>query len=310
MGTPIAEACPAYEQSELCGVRVLSLAHINMNSTIIKQEDKAVELTITIPSTLVKKTWDEVVDDIAKASDMAGFRKGKAPKKMVEEKIDKDKVREEVLKKLLPQAYSDAIKEHNLQPIVNPKIHIEKFEDPSASSGQADWVFNAQTCEAPTIDLNGYKENVQKITAKSKIVIPGKTQESPKFEDIVKTLHESVKIMVPGIIVEAEVDRLLSQMLDEIKRLGLTLDQYLASSGKTVELLKNEYRQKAENDIKLEFSLQKIAEDEKITVEDKEIEEAINKAKTDEERKNLEANRYLLASIIRQQKTLDFLKNL
>ena len=53
-----------------------------------------------------------------------------------------------------------------------------------------------------------------------------------------------------------------------------------------------------------------IAESEKITVEEKEIEEAIQKAKSEEEKKHLEGNKYLLAAILRQQKTLDFLKNL
>ena len=60
----------------------------------------------------------------------------------------------------------------------------------------------------------------------------------------------------------------------------------------------------------MEFALQKIATEEGITVEEKEVEEAIQKAKDEKERKHLETNRYLLASILRQQKTLDFLKNL
>ena len=102
----------------------------------------------------------------------------------------------------------------------------------------------------------------------------------------------------------------MSQTLDEVKRLGLTLDQYLASTGRKAEDLKKEYEQKAENDIKLEFVLQKIAQEEKITVEDKEVKEAILQAKSDAERQNLQANKYLLANILRQQKTLDFLKNL
>jgi hypothetical protein len=56
--------------------------------------------------------------------------------------------------------------------------------------------------------------------------------------------------------------------------------------------------------------LQKVAQIENITVEEKEIEEAITKAKDENERKSLEGNKYLLASILRQQKTLDFLKSL
>ena len=112
------------------------------------------------------------------------------------------------------------------------------------------------------------------------------------------------------MLVDQEVDRLLSQTLNEIKSLGLSLDQYLASTKKTPEQLRAEYAQKAESDIKIEFALQKIAEAEKIVVEEKEVEEAITKAKSDQERASLESNKYLLANILRQQKTLDFLKNL
>ena len=115
---------------------------------------------------------------------------------------------------------------------------------------------------------------------------------------------ETAKVRVPKVIIDQEVDRLLAQTLDEVKRLGLTLDQYLASTGRNIDALRQEYEKKAENDIKLEFLLQKIAETEKITVEDKEIDEAITQAKTEAERQNLQNNRYLLASIIRQQKTL------
>ena len=280
-----------------------------MISALQKLEDNTIKLTITIPYTLVKKTWDEVFEQTVKQANLAGFRRGKAPKKLVEEKIDKEKIKEDVLKKLLPQTYTEAVQQHKLRPIINPKIHVEKIDNPSTSSGQG-WQFIAITCEPPVINLNNYKENIQKITAKAKIVIPGKQPQTPNFDEIVKTLLENVSATIPSILSEQEVNRLLSQMLDEIKTLGLTLEQYLASTNRSADDLRNEYQKKAENDIKLEFTLQKIAEIENITVEEKEIEEAIQKAKDEKEKKNLEANRYLLASILRQQKTLDFLKNL
>jgi trigger factor len=198
----------------------------------------------------------------------------------------------------------EAIKEHDLKPIVHPKIHVEKV-DPDT-----DWEFRAITCEAPTIELGSYKKAIADVTAKTKIVIPGKEQVSAKMEDIMAALLKSVTVIIPKMLIDQEVDRLLSQTLDEIKKLGLTLDQYLASTKKAPEELRGEYAQKAENDIKIEFTLQAIAEAEKITVEDKEIAEAITQAKSDSERTSLESNRYLLTSILRQQKTLDFLKNL
>lgn len=275
-----------------------------MISAIQKQEDQTITLTVTIPWIDVKKTRESVISDYAKNTQLPGFRKGKAPKKLVEDKIDEEKVKEEVLKKLLPQFYLQAINEHKVNPVIAPRVHVEKLEE------EKDWQFIAVTCEAPEIKLGDYKSNVKKITAKSKIIIPGKEQSQISFDDIVKELLVSVEAKIPKIIIEQEVERLLSQTLDEVKKLGITLDQYLGSTGRTAEGLKKEYEQKAENDIKLEFVLQKIAQVENIKVEDKEVEEAIRQAKNETERQNLQANRYLLASILRQQKTLDFLKNL
>lgn len=279
----------------------------SITAAMQKEPNGTIRLTITIPSSDVKKTWEEVLIGVVSNTQLPGFRKGKAPRKLVEEKVDKEKIREEVLKKLLPIAYTEAIKTHGIKPIINPKIHVEKLEDPQANK---DWQFTALTCEAPIINLNNYKDNIKNITAKSKIIIPGKEKQEIKFEEIVKALLEGVKAEIPAILIDNETDRLLSQTLEDVKKLGMTLDQYLSSTGKNPEILRTEYRKKAESDIKLEFALLKIAEEEKITVEEKEIEKAIKAAKSEDEKKNLKANRYLLASILRQQKTLDFLKNL
>lgn len=275
-----------------------------MISILKKEPDGTIELTITIPEDLVKKTWVEVTEGFIKSASIPGFRKGKAPKKLLESKLDKSKIKEEVLKRLLPTAYLEAVKKHNLRPIINPKIHIGELKE------GADWQFTVFTCETPGVELNSYKQAIQKVTAKGKIVIPGKEPKTANFEDIIKALLESINIVIPKVLNDLQVEKLLAQTLDEIKRLGLSLDQYLASTGKTPESLRDEYEKKAEDDIRLEFALQKIAEEEKIVVEEKEIEEAIQKAKDENERKNLKDNRYLLASILRQQKTLDFLKNL
>ncbi|TXG76530.1 hypothetical protein E6Q11_04450 [Candidatus Dojkabacteria bacterium] len=179
-----------------------------------------------------------------------------------------------------------------------------------------DWVFHALTCEAPAVDLGKYKEAVAKITAKSKIVVPGKDlpagrqgPEQPKFEDIIEAVLTSVTIKVPAVLIQREADRLISQTLEEIKKLGMSLDQYLASTGQDIETFKAMYAQRAERDLKLEFVLSKISEVEKISVDDAEIQKTIDGAKP-EEKASLAQNKYLLASIIRQQKTLDFLRSL
>lgn len=277
---------------------------MNIKSTIKKLEDGTIDIAIAVPWSLVLKTKDEIIEEHVKDAVMPGFRKGMAPKKLVEEGLDKNHIREDVLRKLLPIAYSQAVKTHNITPIITPRIHVEKLDD------DKDWEFNAQTCELPVITLGNYKDDVKAVTAKGKIVIPGKEQQPVSFEEIARVLLSNIKFSVPKVILDQEVEKLLAQTLDEVKKLGLTLDQYLSSTGKTVDILKAEYATKAENDVRLEFVLQEVAKVENITVEDKEVDEAVATAKSDTERKNLESNRYLLASIIRQQKTLDFLRSL
>jgi FKBP-type peptidyl-prolyl cis-trans isomerase (trigger factor) len=285
-------------------------------TAIQKEENGTIRLTVTIPYSDIKKTWDIAIDDAVKNAELPGFRKGKAPKKLVEEKLDREKVKEDVLRTLLPTAYSEAVKTHNLKPIVNPKIHVDKIDDLDKLDDKKGWQFIAITCEAPDVKLGKYKDAIKIITAKSKIIIPGKENDknAPKLDEIVKALLENVTVQVPQLLVDRETERLLAQTIDDVKKLGLTLDQYLSSTGRNAETLKQEYSKKATNDLTLEFALVKIAEEERITVEEKEIQEAVQKTNPptggEEERKHLESNRYLLTSILRQQKTLDFLKNL
>lgn len=275
-----------------------------MKSTLAKTEDGTITLTITIPQKDIATTREEVVEEIVKNTTLPGFRKGMAPKKMVADKMDKMQLQEDTLKKLLPKYYTEAVNEHKIKPIISPRIHIDKLDE-----GE-DWTFTAATCEMPEVKLGDYKKKITDVTAKSKIVVPGKEQTGPNMDDIIKALLESTTISIPQVLVESEVERLLSQLLDEIKSLGLSLDQYLGSTHKTIEDLKKDYAARATQDITFEFALQKVGDEEKITVDQKELEEALAKAQSPEERANLERNIYMLASILRQQKTLDFLKNL
>jgi trigger factor len=85
-----------------------------MKSTLAKATDGTITLTIALAKKDVAKTRELLIEEYVKTADLAGFRKGKAPRKLVEEKVDKEKLQEETLKKMLPTAYLEAIKEHNL----------------------------------------------------------------------------------------------------------------------------------------------------------------------------------------------------
>src|SRR5258706_15102316 len=118
-----------------------------MTSTIQRLPDGTIELTITIPWVDVTKTYEHVIEHMVEEAELPGFRKGKAPRELVEKSIEKTKVYEEALKTLIPKNYNDAITQQKIKPIVNPKIELK-----DASEGK-DWVFRALTCEKPTVAL-------------------------------------------------------------------------------------------------------------------------------------------------------------
>ena len=109
---------------------------------------------------------------------------------------------------------------------------------------------------------------------------------------------------------EQEVNRLLAELIDQTRKLGITAEQYLASTHRTADSLRGEYRKQAERQLSLEFALEAIADQEGILVTDSDIDNLIKNAKTTEEKKTLEGQRYYLATLLRRQKTLDFLASL
>lgn len=275
-------------------------------------EDKTITLKITVPWRIVEAARGGVVEKLSKEVQVPGFRKGTAPQNIAETHLKKEIVQEEVLKEVLGKAYNDAVTAEKLTPIITPRVHVETFEDGT------DLVFSAELCEAPEVTLGDYKKAVRDITAKTKIVVPdstgslqaGKEAEKPNVDALLTAVVETSTVEIPKVLYEQEANRLLSQTLDELKSLGLTLDQYLASRGKTAEDMRVEGEKKAKMDLSLEFILRKIADTEKITVEKEDVEGALKEITDEKQRNQLLQNPYFLASIIRQQKTLDFLTKL
>lgn len=276
-----------------------------------RREDGTIVLNITVPAAKVDEVRGKVITELIKEVEAPGFRKGQVPRDIAEAKLSREKVKEEVLKKVLTDEYIKKVKEENITPIINPKVHIEQFEEGT------DIKFTAETCEAPKIELGNYKTEVSKIEPEApKIIVPGQKEPEQKgtagkkLDKILEVILKNAKITIPKILIDNETNRLLSQMYEEIKKLGMTLEQYLSSSGKTEEALRSEYDERAEKDLKLEFILRKVADDEKITVEEQDVKAAFESIKDEKQKAELSQNPYLVAAIIRQQKTLDFLSKL
>ncbi len=280
-----------------------------MTSALIRLPKQTIKLTITLSWSEIKKTYEEILKQVVKNTQISGFRKGKAPRKLIEEKVDKTKIYEEVIKEIVPKAYADALKEHNLTPIISPQIKVIK-----AKEGE-DWQFEALTCLAPIVKLNNYKTEIAKLKAAKKIWVPGKDPKKPSEEEkkgvelsqVLQVLLKQTEVEISDLLVEAQVNRRLADLIDEVKRLGMTVEQYLLSKGLTSEALRVQYTKEATETLKLEFILEKIADEEKITVTDAEIEAVLQKIDNLQQKEALQKERYYLAMLLRRQKALDSL---
>ena len=105
---------------------------------------------IDVPKESVDKAFDEVYGEITKIASIPGFRPGKAPKELVKKHYAKN-ASEEALKRILPDAYAAALKEHGIIPIGSPEITDMIFEEGKALS------FKAKVDTRPKFNLKNYK---------------------------------------------------------------------------------------------------------------------------------------------------------
>ena len=276
-----------------------------MTFKLDKQSDASIDITATISWSDIKVEYDTIFATLLKEIEVPGFRKGMAPKNLAEAKIDKTRVYEEVLKKFVPKVYSQAVTELKITPIISPKVEVRQAEE------NKDWVIIIRTCEKPPIKLGDYRGAISQLKKNypPQIWTPGEKptdgkKSEPAVGEILDAIYNISAVTLPEILVDQETNRLLSNTYNELQKLGLTVEQYLDSQGKTSELLKHEYQEQAKKTLTLEFALEVIADSENTSVSNAEIDEVIKKAKTDNERKALENERYYLAGLLRRQKTL------
>lgn len=288
---------------------------MNSDAKITWQPNKVFVLEFSLPWKEVKTSYDAVINDLVKNSELKGFRKGKAPKDLVEKQADQGKVYGEVINRLLPLSYAAAINKHGLKPVVAPKVTIK-----SAEQGK-DWQFSATSCELPEVKLGDYQKIVKGALAKNNLWTPdkGKPDEKPqemtptqKLNIIAQALIKEIKIDLPDLLVETERDRLLSRLLDQIQQLGLTIEQYAASNHKTVEQIKTESAVSAASTLKLELILQAVAEDKKFTVKKEEIDKMIAASGDEKIKKQLDSpgERAYIETVLRKRQAIDFLTSL
>lgn len=122
-----------------------------MSAAVEKLEKSEVKLTITVDV----DTFDQAIKKVYKKTknriQVPGFRRGKAPLKMVEEFYGKEVFFEDAANEVIPDAYSDAVKESDVDVVSRPEINVETLEDGKP------FVFTATVAVKPEVTLGEYK---------------------------------------------------------------------------------------------------------------------------------------------------------
>lgn len=118
-----------------------------MKSTVEKLSPTRVRINVEVPFTELEPDFDRAFKQLAKQIRLPGFRPGKAPRKLLEARIGRGAVLEQVVNDALPGRYSEAVTSSEIQPLGQPEIEITKLED------NEELVFTAEVDIRPEIEL-------------------------------------------------------------------------------------------------------------------------------------------------------------
>lgn len=99
-----------------------------MKTTVEKLENNQVKLNIEIDADTAEKEYSKACKRLAQRVNIPGFRKGKAPRAILEKNIGEESIKRDVLDYMLPSAFAEAITENNLNIITEPYLESFDFE--------------------------------------------------------------------------------------------------------------------------------------------------------------------------------------
>lgn len=118
-----------------------------MKSTVEQLSPTRVRINVEVPFTELEPDFDRAFKSLAQQVRLPGFRPGKAPRKLLEARVGRGAVLEQVVNDALPSRYSEAVTASDVKPLGQPEIEVTKLED-----GQ-ELAFTAEVDVRPEITL-------------------------------------------------------------------------------------------------------------------------------------------------------------
>ena len=122
-----------------------------MTATWEKKEGNQGVLSVTVPAEKFDNALDKAFKKVVKQINVPGFRKGKVPRQIFEQRFGVEALYQDAADIVLPEAYGEAIEETGIKPVDQPEIEVQQIE-----KGQ-DFKFDATVTVEPEVELGDYK---------------------------------------------------------------------------------------------------------------------------------------------------------
>ena len=127
----------------------------DQTTTVKRLKGGRIECTVTFHEAEITPAEEKALHELSRDIEMPGFRKGSVPMDMVREKVDPQKLFEKTIHNLLPPTFEQLVKEHDIKPVVHPKVEAESREP---------LILKITFIEKPEVTLKG----INKITVEKK----------------------------------------------------------------------------------------------------------------------------------------------
>ena len=118
-----------------------------MKTTVEPLSPTRVKLAVEMTFDELKPAFDAAYKKIGAEVRIPGFRPGKVPARILEQRIGRPAILDEVVSNAVPQAYGEALQENDVRPLGQPEIEVTKLEDGETIS------FTAEVDVRPTIEV-------------------------------------------------------------------------------------------------------------------------------------------------------------
>ena len=186
-----------------------------MNATLETLDDNKVKLSVTIDAAEFEPKLDAAYKAISKEVKMPGFRPGKVPRKLIEQQYGPEMAREEALRQSLPEFYSKAVYENDVDAIAAPEIDI------TGGQAEGDVTFDAVVEVRPVITVSGYDS--------LKVEIPSPSVSDDDYQERLDSIRRQHAELSPVDRAAADEDHVtidIKATIDGEEIPGLTTSDY------------------------------------------------------------------------------------